>query len=219
MPCAMALKYEWCCKDKDLIKVPGGVKYCRFHAPAGAKGAIEPAEFNRLVLNRINECAEQGVEADLSGTIFEHDFLYAEQASVLGAPASDINFSCAVFNGSVDFSSIEFLSRVNFKCATFTGAANFSNTTFNLDARFDNASFHDESLFTSAHFKEQAHFFDAEFTGKTDFQNAVFDKEVHFTLGAFKAGASFAGVKYGARAIFKRPFSGIADCSQSKTTK
>ena len=207
MPCVMAHKHEWCVDHKKLIKASDGNLYCIFHAPLGEKEGVGVEEFNKLVVDHIKESVEQGTDVDLRGTIFEGDFSFADIQH--GVQVCCMDFSGATFSGRTDFASMEFGSKVSFKGAIFSGPSDFSSAVFNSTAHFDNATFNEEAIFTNALFKEQAHFFDANFLKKADFSDAVFSKEVYFTLGAFKAGALFKNVKYGARAVFKRPYPGI----------
>ncbi len=207
MACVMASKYKWCNNIPAPHKDGEGNRYCIYHAPEGSKSEIGAGHFNKLVFREIRWDNKRHGASDMSGIVFEGavDFrqLYEKY------PESSVNFSKAVFCSAADFGAIEFKGEVRFKGARFKGRANFKGAVFEKEVNFEWAVFEKEACFEGAVFASKAHFFDAVFKGTAYFREASFMEEVYLSIGAFKGGAYFDKVKYGARAVFKRPYPGI----------
>lgn len=203
----MAPKYKWCNDIPAPHKDDEGNRYCIYHAPRGRKGGADVGHFNKLVFREIRRDNKKHGASDMSGTVLEGaiDFkpFYKKH------PEISINFTNAVFSDTADFSAIECKGELRFKGARFKGVANFKGATFEKEINFERAVFEKEVNFEGAVFISKAHFFDAVFKGTARFTRVSFGKEVYLSIGAFKGGAYFDKVKYGARAVFKRPYPGI----------
>jgi uncharacterized protein YjbI with pentapeptide repeats len=203
----MAPKHKWCNDIPAPHKDGEGNRYCIYHAPRGRKGETDHEHFNKLVFREIRRDNKRHGASDMSGTVFEGAIDFKQFYK--NYPTSSINFSNAVFSDTADFSGIEFKGDIQFKGARFEGEANFKGATFEKEVKFERAVFEKEADFDGAAFISRAHFFDAVFKGRACFTRVSFGKEVYFSIGAFKDGAYFDKVKYGARAVFKRPYPGI----------
>ncbi len=207
MACAMASKYKWCNDIPAPHKDDEGNRYCIYHAPEGRKSGTDAEHLNKLVFREIRWDNKRHGASDMSGTVFEGAIDFKQFYKKY--PASSINLSNAVFCDTADFSGIEFKGEIRFKGAQFKGGANFKGATFEKEVNFERTAFEKEVNFEGAAFISRAHFFDAVFKGRAYFTRVSFGREVYFSIGAFKDGAYFDKVKYGARAVFKRPYPGI----------
>ena len=207
MTCSMAPKYKWCNSIPSTHKDTEKNRYCIYHAPAGMKDETSLEHVNKLVLRKIKWDNTKHGASNMSGTVFEDEIDFKEFYEKY--PKSSINFTNAVFNGTADFDGVKFNASVTFKGARFLGPARFKGATFCREINFEGAVFEEEADFEGAKFILKSQFFDAQFKGRTNFDGANFGKEVYFSIGAFKDWASFNKVKYGARAVFKRPYPGI----------
>ena len=204
----MAPKYKWCNSNASPHTDDEKNQYCIYHAPEGCKDDTAPKDFNKLIFKKIRQDNAAHGASDISGTVFEDDIDFKKFYKKY--PKSSINFTSAVFGGTADFEGVKFNASVSFKGVRFKGPARFKGATFKKEINFEEAVFEVEADFEGATFISKSQFFDAQFNGKANFDRTSFGEEVYFSLGCFKDWASFNKVKYGARAVFKRPYPGIA---------
>lgn len=179
--CWRSVDFDLWCEDMEAIHSESdNGNYCLFHIHAGEKG-LSPEEFNEAVFERIRKASAEGLEC---------------------------NFSGAIFDGDIDFSTFGVdspLPKISFADAVFTGTAGFDGTVFSGEANFFGARFEGDVSFNGAEFGGKADFFDSVFMEKVDFDEAVFKKESYISWGSFKKGASLDKTKFLGRSILKRP--------------
>ncbi len=214
LPCSKANDYVWCRELPIVYRSRDNEDFCLFHAPAGHKmtpfvmrrgdSALIPSntrltikQFNDEVFKRIDSAKAQGVDCNLSGTIFEGPISFDQYDEE--NPLPKINLSGSQFMEEAAFLKVEFGGDVNFYNAKFTKGATYSGALFKGLALFSLAEFYGEAFFVESTFENDVDFLLAKFKEDANFSLVVFSAEhkINFTSAEFYGSALFIENQFG----------------------
>jgi uncharacterized protein YjbI with pentapeptide repeats len=211
MSCHTGKSFGSWCKDYELVHIDrDGREYCAFHAPQGQK-AISEQEFEILITNRINTYISKQATCDLSGTIFEYDFIF----SPIIRSQITVKFSSATFEQTADFSGIEIEGKLDFTNVAFNDDANFSGSSMLNEIDFTASCFESAALFKNTLFEKNAVFKSSIFMKTIDFSRSTFN-DIDFADVIFNGPVNFQHATFKSKGIFQgKTFSDTAQFNGS----
>jgi uncharacterized protein YjbI with pentapeptide repeats len=190
--CHIGQNLNGTCDDLVVQYSHEGNRYCVLHYPHEGKGQQFRQALDAKLAN--------GVSVDLRGVWVPTEYASYFRGQTFAVP---IDFSTAVFKGSMDFFEAQFNS-VSFRNATFCKTVTFSSK-FCKDAVFDHATFCEAAGFRDSEFRcGTTYFIGTQFCEEASFSDAKFEGDVSFNRAVFHADALFDSTNFGGNVDFQQ---------------
>jgi uncharacterized protein YjbI with pentapeptide repeats len=198
MPCQFKDKrygYECDTPEPDVLKSG----WCIFHDNEYLNDPDKRQSNEQNIIRKLSDKIENSISDNKPLTCIKYrlpSFIFYKNFTI------PVNFSEAIFMGSVDFSGAQFTEEANFSGAQFTEKAIFYNAQFTKEAYFNGAQFTEEANFSGAQFTKEAYFNKAQFTEEANFSYAQFTEKAIFYNAQFTKEAYFNYVQFTKEAYF-----------------